>query len=457
MFQLRLHCQRFAAAFCVALLLQLCAAYGQTSTLPPGTEGASDTPAVQIHPSSPNAPVANTALSQAEDKLSSADYAGARALLLPYISAHPSDPRALFDLGYSEDASGSTDQAAADYRKSIAADPRQFESHMALGLLLANQGDTKSAVQELQAASKLTPVPPNPVAQGQANRTLARLLEPTDPAAARLALIDALRESPTTAADSLLAADIAAKAGDADTAADAYGKVLVDAPAGSPERAQAASGLAHLLIAAKRYPEAEAVLHKALASDPDNLPLNAELAEVLSAEGKVPEALALVEKLHTENPADGTVLPVLADLYSQIGDTAKALPLYQQLLLAHPHDPALLAEVGDAMVRTGNYAPAVPVLQEATRLDPSSGNTWSSLAFAANQTKQPQLVLDALAMRSKVMSETPATYFLEATACDSLHLTKRAVTLYRQFLTVAGTGFPDEEWQAKHRLVALAK
>jgi hypothetical protein len=53
------------------------------------------------------------------------------------------------------------------------------------------------------------------------------------------------------------------------------------------------------------------------------------------------------------------------------------------------------------------------------------------------------------------MSDTPATYFLAATAYDSLHLTKRAVEMYKQFLAVAGGKFPDEEWEAKHRLTAL--
>ncbi len=55
------------------------------------------------------------------------------------------------------------------------------------------------------------------------------------------------------------------------------------------------------------------------------------------------------------------------------------------------------------------------------------------------------------------MPETAATYFLEATACDTLHQTKRAAALYRQFLSVAGSGYPDEVWQAHHRLVALQK
>ena len=55
------------------------------------------------------------------------------------------------------------------------------------------------------------------------------------------------------------------------------------------------------------------------------------------------------------------------------------------------------------------------------------------------------------------MSPTAADYFLSATAYDTLHVSKRAVELYRQFLQAAGNEYPDEVWQAKHRLAALAK
>ena len=424
---------------------------GQSSALPPGTSGPVDAPPPQkaVRKSNP--------LNEAEAKLAAKQYSEARTLLLAYLAAHPAEARALFDLGYVQDATGDSDAAEASYRKAIAADPRQFESRAALGLLLASRGQQPEAVTQLAAAAKLTPDPANPDAQAQANRALARLLAATDPQAARAALIAALQQTPETTADTLLAAEIAGREGDADAAADAYGKVLASAPAGSPQQAEASAGLAHLLIQAKRYSDAEPVLRKALLADPRSPALNTELADVLSAKGKPQDAIAILETLHAAQPGDEGVTTMLADLDTQTGAPEKADPLYQQLLAAHPHEPALLAKWGDALVREKRYPEGVAPLKEATQLDPANGNAWSSLAFAASQTHQPQLVLDALAMRSKVMSETPATYFLSATACDTLHHTKRAAELYRQFLSVAGTSFPDEVWQAKHRLVALAK
>jgi tetratricopeptide (TPR) repeat protein len=411
--------------------------FAQSSTLPPGTAAPQDAsqPTASANP-----------LNAAETKLAAADYSGAQALLQPYLSVHTQDARGWFDLGYAQDATGNDEGAEASYRKAIAANPDQFEAQAALGLLLAKQGHPSQAISLLSRAEKLTPNPPDPAAQAQANRALARLLLSTDPDGASTALLNALKESPETADDSLLAGEIATKDGNTDAAADAYGRVIAQTPEGSPQQAQATAGLAHLLIAAKRYPEADSVLRKGIAANPHNTAMQAQLADVLNQEGRPKEAIAALEALHAAQPDDSAVANMLADLYTQTGDAARAQPLYYQL-----------AADGDALVRAGQFAAAVPVLQEATQLDPKNGNAASSLAFAATQTHQPELVLQALAMRSKVMSETPATYFLAATAYDTLHQSGQAAAMYRQFLSVAGDGFPNEIWQARHRLIALKK
>jgi hypothetical protein len=46
---------------------------------------------------------------------------------------------------------------------------------------------------------------------------------------------------------------------------------------------------------------------------------------------------------------------------------------------------------------------------------------------------------------------------LLATAYDNLHLSSQAVDAYHRFLAADQGKFPDQEWQAKHRLVALEK
>jgi len=60
-------------------------------------------------------------------------------------------------------------------------------------------------------------------------------------------------------------------------------------------------------------------------------------------------------------------------------------------------------------------------------------------------------------MRSKYLPEVPATYFLWATAYDTLHDKASAATYYQHFLDAAAGKFPDQEWQARQRLILISK
>jgi tetratricopeptide (TPR) repeat protein len=392
----------------------------------------------------------------AENKIEQKDFEGARPLLVQYLSQNPGDARALFDLGYVEDAANHQDAAAADYRKAIAADPKQFEASMALGLLLAHQGKYEEARVQVQQATLLTPEPPNPEAQAEAFRTLAKLDRTADPTAARDALVAALKLSQETPGDLLLTAQIAEANDDPELAQTAYQRLLSGHPAPSPSVAAAATGgLAQLLIKQKKYADAEPLLKTAVERDPHDPALNAQLATALLAQGKNDEALPVLETLRQLEPGNPEVDQMLADAYSEGGHPEKAEPIYARLALAKPGNEEILVGQGQNLAREHLYNQAQQVFERAVKLKPDDGDAWSGLAFAASENKQYQVALDALSMRSKYLPETPVTYFLWATTCDNLHQSKRAEEYYRKFLTASDGKFPDQEWQARHRLVAL--
>jgi tetratricopeptide (TPR) repeat protein len=392
----------------------------------------------------------------AENKIEQRDFEGARALLKKYLVQQPADARALFDLGYVEDAGSHEDAAAADYRKAIVADPKQFEARLALGLLLAHQGKYDEAREQMQQATQLKPDPPNPTAQAEAFRTLAELDRSSDPPAARDALVAALRLSPETPADLLLTAQIAEANDDAELAQTAYQRLLASHPAPPASVAQAATGgLAQLLIKQKKYADAEPLLKSALERDPRDPALTAQLATALVAQGKNDEALPLLEKLRQLEPGNASVDQMLADAYAQAGHPGKAEPIYAKMALADPGNEDVLAAQGENLLRERLYPLAQQVLERAVKLKPDDGDAWSGVAFAASENKQYAVALQALSMRAKYLAETPPTYFLWATCYDNLHQSKQAQDYYRKFLDSADGKFPDQEWQAKHRLVAL--
>jgi tetratricopeptide (TPR) repeat protein len=418
------------------------AGLGQSAPPPPGTSVNDE--AAQTAQAAP--------LTRAEAAIDGKDYDKARGLLNAYLSAHPNDARALFDRGYCDDAQGHAQAAEGYYRKAIAADPRQFEARLALGLLLA-QAESSDAKTELQTAVTLEPNPPNPAAKAQAYRTLARLLRQSDPDGAKQALIEALKLSPETEEDTLLTAEIAEAEDDNDIAEQAYRRVLKI----NPESSEAIAGLVHLLLKEKKYAEAEPLLKAALTRDPGDPALNAQLAAVLGAEGKTDEAIAALEKLHQAKPRDPEIGMMLADAYVQSENYEKADSVYAGLLASAPNDAEVASARGQVLIREEKYAEALEMFRRAVKIRQDDSDAWGGIAFAASKTGQYQMVVDALTMRSKSASETPATYFLWATAYDNLHQRQQSVEYYHLFLKSASGKFPDEEWQANQRLAVLEK
>jgi len=430
-------------AVSLSAALPICAQNSSTDAL-----GASTQP--QAAPA--ESPSIAPQVTDAEAAISKSDWKSAETTLNVWLAANPHDARALFDAGYVADAQSRPTDAEALYRRAIEADPKSFEAHISLGLLLARQGNTDDARPELALATTLDPGDAGPAMKARAWRALARIDRVDDPGEASNDLLEALKISPETTADTLLAADIADQAGEFDAAETAYKRVLAQDPKSLP----ATTGLAHVLIAHKQYADAETMLRTAVDKFPDNPVLSAQLATVLAAQDKA-EALPLLQKLHDAHPQDLDITRMLAAVLADAGDYTGSDHYYLALLTANPADATLLVAHGQNLVHLLRYPDAFAAFNKAAEADPANVDAWSGLAFAASRTNQPAVTIHALTMRSKYLPEVPSTYFLWATAYDSLHQSGQAATYYQSFLDSSAGKFPDQEWQAKQRLKLLKK
>jgi tetratricopeptide (TPR) repeat protein len=388
----------------------------------------------------------------AETAIAKSDWKGTAAKLDSWLATNPADARALFDAGYVADAENRLDDAAGLYRRAVDADPKSFEAHLSLGLLLARQNNLDAARLELATATTLDPGLAGPALKARAWRALAQIDRDSDPTEASNDLLEALKLTPETSDDTLLAATLADQAGQYEAAETAYRRIL----ATDPKSAAANAGLAHLLIARKQYPEAETLLRSALKDSPDDPALTAQLATVLADQNKA-EALPLLQKLHDAHPANAAITRMLAQVLADAGDIAGSDRLYVGLLAASPEDADLLVGHGQNLVRLLKYAEAYAAFDKATELDSADADGWSGLAFTASQTNRPAVTLHALTMRARYLPETPSTYFLWATAYDAQHDKKSAATYYHYFLKAAAGKFPDQEAHASQRLLLLEK
>ena len=432
----------------MAVLVCLVSPFGSVAQTKPPVSGASPSNAQPMqHP----APMSDQ-VGAAEAAIAGTDWKTAEAKLDSWLTAHPNDARALFDAGYVADVQDRANDAAALYRRSIAADPNAFDPHLLLGLLLARQGKADEARTVLKRATELDPGEGGPELKARVWRALARLDSNVDAEAASNDLLEALKLTPETTDDMLMAADLAAKNGEMDAAEAQYRRVL----ARDSKSEAANAGLAHLLIKKKQYPEAETLLRAALEDAPDDPALTAQLAAVLAAQDKA-EAIPLFQKLHAAHPDDVTISRMLAEVLADAGDFAGSDELYVKLLESGPNDPVLLLGHAQNLVRQTKYTAAFAAFDKATQVDPENADGWSGLAFTASRTNQPAVTIRALAMRAKYLPDNPSTYFLWATAYDSLHERTQAVAYYHHFLDAAGGKYPNEEWQARARLKTLEK
>ncbi len=394
----------------------------------------------------------------AEELLEQGDYKSAEAALKQIAAGSPTDARVQYDLGFTEEHNGEEAAAAMAYTAAITADATLAEPRVALGLLEARQGHTEAAHVQLEAAAGNEKAVPG--LRAKAMRALARLDEAKQPEQARNELLQAAQLTGEQPGDAELGASLASRAGDTPDAEAAYRRALAQ----TPGDVAATVGLASLLERESKLAEADGLLAPALAAHPDDPQLAAQTAAVYAAEDKNADAIALLQHLRRGDDkaaADPAVTRLLAHLELVSGDPAAAEPLYRQLVAADPRDPALLDDLGSTLVRQNRFAEAQPILAKAVGMraafhdDAAWGDAAGHLAFAASRNHQPQVALQALAQRATVLPNSPATLFLDATSHDALHQNKQAVASYHAFLAAANGKLPDEEFEARHRLVAL--
>ena len=437
--------RRWLIVPCVATGLLVSPAWSQ---LPPGTTDASSSsqPSQQDH---------NLLRSQAADSIERGDMPAALKLLTQLNEKEPENAGILFNLGSAQDALDQPSNAEESYRHAIRVNGAYLEPHLALGLLLARTQHPAEARGELLAAT--TSQSGSPILKARAFRALAELDRTENPAEARDAMLAALKLTPETPDDALLSASLAEQDGDLPAAEKAYRRVLEKVPSDP----SASLSLARLLLREKKSDEALTVLQAALEKSPGEPALSAQLASLYVRNGDVAKARAVVEPLHAAHPAEPSITRLYARLLSETGDYAAAEPLFAGLRAKSPQDPELADDDADALIHLKRFSEAELLLKAAVRTPKSFSSpedmaeAASHLAFAASQNNDPETVLQAVALRATVLPQSPAILFLEAIARDKLHQSKQAQTLYRQFLSVADNKFPDEEWEARHRLTAL--
>ncbi len=306
-----------------ALLFFILAAATMRAQLPPGTSDASQPPAQKIDP----------LLTQANEALDKQDYPAALKALTPLAEKNPNSPPILYNLAFTQDA---LDQPAAEatYRRAIAADPNYFDPHLALGLLLARNGNRTEAHAELLKATTLN--------HRQSAAESPRL---SSPRPARPDLQTRRRQRRASPGPQTLPRD----------------------PRRHPFHRRARRGLRRQCRRRSRLPPpaqsrpAEPRRHRRPHPSPSastkarsgRIPPDRRAGQrsrqphpqrptraLYEQQDKPAQALPIAEKLHTTHPDDPAITRLLARLYANNQQYDQAAPLYAKLVAALPRTPS---------------------------------------------------------------------------------------------------------------------
>jgi len=392
---------------------------------------------------------AAASLAEAETKIEKGDYAGAEPLLKKFVEAHPENYSAWYDLGFLYHALDQRDDSIAAYRKSVAANPNIFEANFNLGLALAD-AQQPEAEQFLRAATKLKPTSDPAQGQKHACMALGRFLQPSKPDDAVIAFQQAASLDPHDPEPRLLAGSLLEKPHPLDAEKEYQQALAID-----PNSSDAVTALANLYMRQQRFSDAESLLRKLTVLRPNDAGVHLQLGRMLAIAGKNEEAVAELESGLKLDPSDSKAQRDLADLSTDAGKFQKAEHIYAALLASYPNEASLHHGFGRALLKQRKFAEAEPELLKAVQLQPDLGAAYGDLAVAANENKDYAMAIKATDLRAKYLPEIPMSYFLRATAYDHLRDAKQAAKYYHQFLAVAAGQYPDQEWQAKHRLIAI--
>jgi Tfp pilus assembly protein PilF len=390
-------------------------------------------------------------IAQAEDAIQKNDFASAEPLLKKALDRDPRNYLAWFDLGFVLNKLGRAEDSIHAYRQSVAAKPDVFESNLNLGLMLA-RGNSPEAEQYLRAATKLKPTDHGDESLARAWLSLGHLLESRKPEEA----LDAYQKAAALAARDpephLSAGLLRERQKDFSGAEAEYKQVL----ALDSRSTEAVIGLTNIYMKSGRLADAEPLLRRLTAERPDAAALHLQLGRVLAAQGKHDDAIAEIETAMKLSPSDSDAQRELADLYAVTGKNDKAETAYRSLVTAHPNDAELHRGLGQALLRQKKFPEAQQEFWTAVQLKRDWPDLYVDLAFAASENKNYDLTIKALDERAKFHAEMPATcFFLRASAYDHLRDYKQAAVNYHLFLEAAHGKYPDQEWQARHRLIAI--
>jgi Flp pilus assembly protein TadD len=411
-----------------------------------GAQSSKPKPAVQSKTQRVANPL-NDLLDEAQRDIDNKNFEAAITPLQKVIADQGEFAYAHFQLAYVYTALKRTDDARAEYERTIALDPKMSEAYLNLGMMLLDKQDAAAAVAPLRKAVELLP------AQSRPRYLLAVALDRSSDRAGAAESFEALLHldpNDVTAIDYL--AWGALRNGKPEEAEVRFRRALEV----QPNAAEARRGLAQSLDAQKK-PEAAGAYREYLELMPNDSEARARLVHILIEQKENDAALAELDRMDGGKPPTLESLKLRADVQIAERKWGDSIVTLQKALALAPNDAQLHGGLGRVYLQQRNFAAAEKELRIALRLDGKNLAYWKDLSstfFLGGNYPAALATLDEIA---KMEQPGAGVWFVRAICYDKLNQSKLALEAYQKFLELDQDKNPDQVWQAKERSKVLQR
>jgi len=389
----------------------------------------------------------NDLLAEAQRDVEKSDFEGAIAPLQKVIADQPDFAYAHFQLAYVYTALKKTDEARAEYARTIAIDPKMSEAYLNLGMLLLDKQDNAAAVAPLRKAVELLP------AQSRPRYLLAVAQDRSGDQAGAADSFEALVHldpNDITAIDYLGSAALRrGKPAEAETRFRHALEVQSNSTA-------ARRGLA-LSLDAQKKPEAAGAYREYLELTPNDSGARARLVHLLVEQKENDAAVAELDRLDAGKQPTVESLKLRADVQIAGKKWDDSVVTLQKALALAPNDAQLHGGLGRIYLQKRDFAAAEKELRIALHLDGKNLNYFKDLSSTFYLGGNYPAALAAMDEIAKVEQPGAGTWFIRALCYDKLKQTKAALQAYQKFLELDQDKNPDQVWQAKERSKVLQR
>jgi tetratricopeptide (TPR) repeat protein len=387
----------------------------------------------------------NDLLEEAQRAIDKNEFEAAIAPLQKVIAEQPKFAYAHFQLAYVYTALKKTDEARAEYERTIAIDPKISEAYLDLGILLLDK-DPAAAVAPLGKAAEMLPAQSRPqfllgiALERSGNQSSAvtsfenaALLDPRD--------FDTLLHL----ADAYLALN---RAGNAETKFRSALEL-------QPQDPRALFGLARSLETQKKAEAAEAY-RKYLAVQPGDAAARSRLVHLLLESEQYDVILAELDRADAGKPTIES-LKLRADIQIAQKKWDDSIVTLRQAIAMASNDARLHGGLGRTYLQIRDYPDAEKELKAAIQLDGENVDYWKDLSTAYYLSKNYAATLAVLDRVDQFETPGAGSWFIRALCYDNLKQPAPALDAYQKFLDLDQNKNPDQVWQAQERSKVLRR